>query len=127
MKPDTRLKTVVLPAPFGPINAVSDPSATARSTPSTARTPPKDLVSPLTSRSATSFLQEQLVAIAEHALRPKSHEDDEKPADQEQPQEGARARVEKRQWEEVEEPRARIEEAEQDRSEGNRPYPVHAA
>src|SRR5580700_2776418 len=47
-----RLKTVVLPAPFGPISAVTLPCGTAKDTWSTARSPPKDLVRPTTSRAA---------------------------------------------------------------------------
>src|SRR5579884_4542985 len=39
-KPVTRLKRVVLPAPFGPMSAVMDPCSTARLARSTARTPP---------------------------------------------------------------------------------------
>jgi len=53
----TRPSSSVLPEPTAatmpgcathPISAVSDPSATAKLTSSTARTPPKDLPSPLT-------------------------------------------------------------------------------
>src|ERR1700732_2801056 len=43
MKPVTRLKTVVLPEPFGPISPVMLPSATDREQPSTATTPPNRL------------------------------------------------------------------------------------
>ena len=39
------LKNVVLPAPFGPMMPVIDPAATAKSTSSTARSPPNDLLS----------------------------------------------------------------------------------
>ena len=42
--PATRLKTVVLPAPFGPIRPVTVPRATRKETPSTARWPPKRLL-----------------------------------------------------------------------------------
>src|SRR5579859_966348 len=41
--PVTRLKNVVLPAPLGPITAVSEPSSKFRLTPFMALTPPKDL------------------------------------------------------------------------------------
>ena len=41
-KPETRLNTVVLPAPLGPISAVIVPSATAKTDASTAATPPKE-------------------------------------------------------------------------------------
>src|SRR5437016_1913169 len=125
MNPETMLKTVVLPAPFGPISEVSDPSVTSKLTASTARTPPKDLPSPLTSRSATSFLQEQLAPVAEHTLRPESHEEDEEQADEKEAKEGARAGIEEGEREEVEEARAGIEEAEEDRAERDRPHPVH--
>src|SRR6185369_7077800 len=43
MNPDTRLNTVVLPAPFGPMSAVIEPSVTPNDAPSTAATPPNDL------------------------------------------------------------------------------------
>ena len=36
-----RLKTVVLPAPFGPISVNTSPRRTSKLTSSTARTPPK--------------------------------------------------------------------------------------
>ncbi len=39
-----RLKNVVLPAPLGPMMPVIDPAATAKSTSSTARRPPNDLL-----------------------------------------------------------------------------------
>src|SRR6185437_4221824 len=39
--PVTRLNSVVLPAPLGPISAVRLPSATSKDAPATARTPPK--------------------------------------------------------------------------------------
>src|SRR5919109_2456857 len=38
--PATRLNSVVLPAPFGPMSARRSPGRTASSTPSTARSPP---------------------------------------------------------------------------------------
>src|SRR5579859_2547699 len=41
--PVMRLKNVVLPAPLGPITAVSEPSSKFRLTPFMALTPPKDL------------------------------------------------------------------------------------
>src|SRR5207249_3644549 len=39
--PERRLKTVVLPAPFGPMSPSISPGATVRSRPATARRPPK--------------------------------------------------------------------------------------
>ena len=44
--PEIRLNSVVLPAPFGPITAVTPPSATSRSTASTATRPPNRRVTP---------------------------------------------------------------------------------
>src|SRR5437870_2906647 len=48
-RPQIRLTIVLLPDPFGPIRPKISPAATERSTPSTARTPPKCFVSPLSS------------------------------------------------------------------------------
>ena len=45
MRPARQLNRVVLPAPFGPMSPVIDPSGTVNETPSTARWPPKALVS----------------------------------------------------------------------------------
>src|SRR5579883_3071006 len=45
ISPASRLKSVVFPAPFGPMIACSVPSCTSRSTLSTATVPPKRLVS----------------------------------------------------------------------------------
>src|ERR1700733_14055970 len=45
---------VDLPAPFGPIRAVSDPSGTAKLASLTAATPPNDFDSPRTSRAGPS-------------------------------------------------------------------------
>ena len=47
--PVTRLNSVVLPDPLGPISAVMLPAATVRSAPSTAVMPPNALAAPLTS------------------------------------------------------------------------------
>src|SRR5215210_8851343 len=47
--PVIRLKTVVLPAPFGPITLTISPSSTCRSRPSTTRRPPNDFVTPRSS------------------------------------------------------------------------------
>ena len=44
--PPSRLNTVVLPEPFGPISAVIEPSWTENDAPSTARSPPKRFSSP---------------------------------------------------------------------------------
>src|SRR5229473_2576157 len=48
-RPQTRLTTVDLPEPFGPMRPNTSPCGTLRSRPSTARTPPKCLLSPLSS------------------------------------------------------------------------------
>src|SRR5712664_4099246 len=48
-RPQTRLTTVDLPEPFGPIRPNTSPCVTLKSRPSTARTPPKCLLSPLSS------------------------------------------------------------------------------
>src|SRR5215207_1907042 len=46
-RPQIRLTIVLFPEPFGPISPKIRPGSTLRSTPSTARTPPKCLLSPL--------------------------------------------------------------------------------
>src|SRR5207247_9514562 len=50
--PVTILKSVVLPAPLGPMSPVMLPSLTGREQPSTARKPPKDFVTLSTARIA---------------------------------------------------------------------------
>src|SRR6266511_6493173 len=52
-----RLNNVVFPAPFGPMRARRSPGRTSRATPSTARRPPKFLVTPSNLR-ASSLLTE---------------------------------------------------------------------
>src|SRR5574341_2049916 len=47
------LNSVVLPAPFGPMRAVTDPRSTSRDAPSTARTPPNRRETPPTARMAS--------------------------------------------------------------------------
>ena len=49
-KPVIASMNVVLPAPFGPISPTSCPCSTSRSTPSTARTPPKRTERPVVAR-----------------------------------------------------------------------------
>ena len=61
VKPATISKTVVLPAPLGPMIPRISPSCTCRSTPRTACTPPKDLVSPRVS-STTAPVRGRMVA-----------------------------------------------------------------
>src|ERR687896_784923 len=47
--PDNTLMSVDLPAPFWPSRQCTSPARTSRSTPSSARTPGKDLTTPCTS------------------------------------------------------------------------------
>src|SRR5215208_960833 len=55
IRPVIKLNSVVLPAPFGPITLRISPGSSARSTPSTAWTPPKCRFSPrISSSGATS-------------------------------------------------------------------------
>src|SRR5918995_3118923 len=76
------LNSVVLPAPFGPIRAAMEPSATPKVAPSTARMPPKRLTTPSISSKglplgvAVSVAKDHLLALAEHALRPVGHQSD---------------------------------------------------
>src|SRR5580704_8240337 len=51
-----QLKTVVLPAPFGPINAVILCRSAVKSRPLTATTPPKRMVRPSTVRMVSPFI-----------------------------------------------------------------------
>src|SRR6056297_1162575 len=53
--PVIQLNVVDLPAPFGPMRPVSDPSATENVAPSTATTPPNALRRPSTSSSGDSI------------------------------------------------------------------------
>src|ERR687895_1159339 len=86
-KPVMTLKSVVLPAPFGPINAVIDARRTSSVAPSTAWMPPKDLKTPSTSRIRPSSVTEHhLPALAEHALRPEGHQQDQQQPDEDEPQ-----------------------------------------
>src|SRR5215813_14043077 len=54
--PEMRLNSVVLPAPLGPMSARRSPGRTARATPSTARRPPKCLVTPSSVRAYSAFM-----------------------------------------------------------------------
>src|SRR5258707_15885046 len=51
-RPEMQLKTVVLPAPLGPIRPVIVPASTEKVAPSRARTPPKLALISLTSSNA---------------------------------------------------------------------------
>src|SRR6266571_4390155 len=73
------LKSVVLPAPFGPISATSSPASTLKDTRSSATTPPKRTLRSRTSRSDTRVtrlrLSSQLRGLddrAPAALKPAS-------------------------------------------------------
>src|SRR5688500_15133184 len=54
-KPTISLKTVLLPAPFGPIRQRSSPRETERSRSETARRPPKRFETPLRTRRGLSL------------------------------------------------------------------------
>ncbi len=56
-KPVSRLNSVVLPAPFGPISAVMAPRGISRCSTSTAVRPPKVFLTLLTVRIGSTFLQ----------------------------------------------------------------------
>src|SRR5262245_51951951 len=88
------LKTVVFPAPLGPIRPYSCPGSTRKDTSLTAIRPPKRIVTPESSRrairpslaagrrgvdaEAPAFRKErQELAMAEDSLRPHDHEHDE--------------------------------------------------
>src|SRR5918996_4883777 len=78
------LKSVVLPAPLGPIRAVIEPAPTPKVAPSTARMPPKRLTTPSTSSSAPlcdSVAKHHLLALAEQPLRPERHQQDQHRSD----------------------------------------------
>ena len=90
------LKQVVLPAPFGPISASSSPASTAKVTPSTALTPPKDLSSPCASRTGPLIAPPRparrrsgaltpIQRAADEALRESQHQHDDRAAQHEAP------------------------------------------
>src|SRR5215470_17258121 len=54
--PAMRLNSVVLPAPLGPMSARRSPGRTARATPSTARRPPKCLLTPSSVRANSALM-----------------------------------------------------------------------
>src|SRR6266481_5181559 len=55
-----RLNNVVFPAPFGPMRARRSPGRTSRATPSTARRPPKFLVTPCNLRASSLLIESPL-------------------------------------------------------------------
>src|SRR5215211_7487503 len=89
------LKKVVLPAPFGPISAVIEPSLTPRLARSTARMPPKRFSTPSASKivpfprlgaraltaDPASFTEDHLLPLPERTLGPERHQPDEHEAD----------------------------------------------
>ena len=77
--PATRRKSVLLPAPFGPIRPWRSPSSRSRSTPSTARSPPN---ATLTSRSSSTLMPRSATSArraepAGEAARQQVHAEDE--------------------------------------------------
>src|SRR5262249_61610446 len=54
--PEIRLNSVVFPAPFGPMRARRSPGRTVSATPSTARRPPKCLLTPSSSRASAAVM-----------------------------------------------------------------------
>src|SRR5207248_9480778 len=75
--PVNRLKMVVLPAPLGPIKPTSSPQPTARSTSSTARTPPNAFDNPRAwSAGPWSVTSDALLGAArcEQTLRTQNHD-----------------------------------------------------
>src|SRR5882762_10342223 len=114
MNPVARLNTVVLPAPFGPMSAVIEPRATSNVAPSTARSPPKDLTRSRTAK-MVSATEHHLLALAENALRPERHDEDQNQADDEKAQGG---HFVSREWQ-VDEARTLEDEPEQYRPKGH--------
>src|SRR3954452_22390471 len=74
------LNSVVFPAPFGPINAVTELSATSNVAPFTARMPPNCFTSSSTCRigsaPAPSVTEHHLFLLPEDALRAECHQQD---------------------------------------------------
>src|SRR5207247_1625533 len=85
------LNRVVLPAPFGPISAVIDPSLTSRVAPSTARMPPNRLTTCSASRigrplpKPASITKHHLLPLAKDSLRAECHEENQDDADDDEP------------------------------------------
>src|SRR5215831_11976039 len=65
ISPDSMLNSVVLPAPFGPMIALSSPALTASETASTAVKPPKSFPTPSTVSSACGRASAAAAAAAE--------------------------------------------------------------
>src|SRR4051812_27078711 len=82
--PLTRLNTVVLPAPLGPITLTISRSPATRSRPSRTFRPPNDRDRPCSSSTGASAISDHLHApLAEQAVRSRVHQDDEERAEQE--------------------------------------------
>src|SRR3954463_14377382 len=81
--PVSRLKSVVLPAPFGPMMECSEPDSMPRLTPFTAVSAPNDLVMFLVSKSID--LERQAVPRLDHAAPEEHHHHHEGEAEQERP------------------------------------------
>src|SRR5918999_5226490 len=111
-KPEITLKSVVLPAPFGPIRAVIEPCPTSSVAPSSAAMPPKCFTTPSTARIFAPLLKDHLLALAEDALWAERHQPDEDEPDHDEAQVRPLGRVEVGKRGKVEEARARENQAE---------------
>src|SRR5262245_55565755 len=81
-KPLTTLNSVVLPAPLGPISAVTVPACTSKPAPSTARRPPKRRRTSSTTSRPSSGIEVELLLLPEQALGPEGHERHDDQADE---------------------------------------------
>ena len=84
-----QLKSVDLPAPFGPISAGDRAGLDVEVAPSTARTPPNALHDVPHLEQSPRSLEHHLLALAEDALRPRKHEADDHEPDDDQAHVGA--------------------------------------
>src|SRR5690242_3969506 len=80
------LKSVVFPAPFGPISAQIAPALTVNVAPATARRPPKARWTSSISSIALLVTEHHLFLAPEQPLRAQADEDDENDADDDEPQ-----------------------------------------
>src|SRR5436305_12031216 len=79
--PVTRLKSVVWPAPFGPITLTISPSATSKSRPETQASPPNASDTPRSSSRASATSDDLHAALAEQAVRAQDHQRDQDQAE----------------------------------------------
>src|SRR5438309_2534424 len=80
--PVIRLKSVVLPAPFGPITLTISPSSTPRSRSDTTASPPNESETPRSSSSGASATSDDLHSpLAQQAVRPQDHQRDQDQAE----------------------------------------------